>query len=140
MIRILLLACCVVVPVNVSFADVSKTCSKRDEIHVERLAAKVTNWNQLHKLYKRYHQCDDGAIAEGFSESISIILSQSWGQLGSLQLIINKDTSFETFILNHLDETLPEERLQMIEKLARNSCPGSARKLCDNILKRLKQI
>ena len=141
MIKILLfLACCVVVSVKVSFADASKPCSKKDEIYVERLAAKVTNWKELHKLYKRYHQCDDGAIAEGFSESVSIILSQSWGQLGSLQLIIQKDASFETFILNHLDETLPEERLQSIGNLARNSCPVSAIKLCDNILKRLKQI
>lgn len=141
MIKILLfLAFCVVVSAKVSFADASKPCSKKDEIYIERLAAKVTNWNQLHKLYKRYHQCDDGAIAEGFSESVSIILSQSWEQLGSLQRIIQKDASFETFILNHLDESLPEERLQSIENLARNSCPGSARKLCDNIIKRLKQI
>lgn len=138
--NLLFLACCVVVSVNITFADDSKPCSKKDEIYIERMAAKVTNWNQLHKLYKRYHQCDDGAIAEGFSESVSIILSQSWGQLGSLQLIIKKDASFETFVLNHLDETLPEERLQSIENLARNSCPGSARKLCDNILIKLKQI
>ena len=137
---LLFLACCVVVSAKVSFADASKPCSKKDEIDVERLAAKATSWNQLHKLYRRYHQCDDGAIGEGFSESVSIILSQSWGQLRSLQLIIQKDASFETFVLNHLDETLPEERLLSIENLARKSCPDSAKKLCDNIIKRLKQI
>lgn len=141
MIKILLfLACCLVVSANVSFADNSKPCSQKDAMYLERMAAKVTKWKQMHTLYKRYHQCDDGAIAEGFSESVSIMLSQSWEQIGSLQRIIQQDASFEAFVLNHLDETLPEERLQSIENLARNSCPRSAIKLCENVLKRLKQI
>jgi len=130
----------VVISVNISFADTYMTCSKKDAIKAEELAAKATNWNQLYKLYKRYHQCDDGAIAEGFSESVSIILSQSWGQLKDLLPLIQKDARFETFVLNHLDETLPEERIELIGNLATNSCPDSARNLCDNILRRLKQF
>lgn len=131
---------CVVISVNISSADTSMICSKKDAIKAEELAAKATTWNQLHKLYKRYHQCDDGAIAEGFSESVSIILSQSWGQIKNLLPIIQKDARFETFVLYHLDETLPEERLQLIGNLATNSCPDSARNLCGKILRKLKQF
>ncbi len=137
--RYFLLICCIVISANISFADAPKICCKKDEIKVEELAAKATNWKQLYKLYKRYHQCDDGGIAEGFSESVSLMLSQSWSQINNLLPIIQKDAKFEAFVLKHLDETVPEERLHSIENLATNSCPDSAKKLCGKILRRLKQ-
>jgi len=137
---LLLISWCILVSASLSFANALEPCSKEDEINSEQLAAKAETWDQLYNLYRRYKQCDDGAIAEGFSESVSVILSQSWGESRKLLSIIQNDVGFETFILKHLDETVPEDRLESIEKLAINNCPITAKKLCEKILKRLSYI
>lgn len=131
---------CIVITADIASADALYICSKKDAIKAEELSAKAVTWDQLHKLYKRYHQCDDGAIAEGFSESVTVILSQSWSQINKLQLLTKKDPGFEIFVLNHLDETVPEERLQLIDNFASNRCPDSAKSLCGKIFTKLRQL
>jgi CDP-glycerol glycerophosphotransferase (TagB/SpsB family) len=118
----------------------SKSCTKQDAIESEKLAANAKNWAQLYRLYQRYHQCDDGAIAEGFSESISVILSEKWDQNDKLLRITQKDKKFEIFILKHIDETVPSDRIQTINKLASDSCSRSAKALCNGICKRINEF
>ena len=127
---------------NVSLAnDGLKVCTKKDAINVEKLAAIAANWDQLYKLYRSYNQCDDGAIAEGFSESVSVLLSQSWHNLDKLINIIQNDANFEIFVLNHLDESIPEERLHTIANLAINKCSGKDNNiLCEKIRQRINEI
>jgi hypothetical protein len=51
--------------------------------------------------------CDDGSIAEGFSESVTRLLADDWEALPALQSLTTMDASFQTFVLRHIDETAP---------------------------------
>jgi hypothetical protein len=126
---------------NLSLADTGLTvCTKKDALKADELASTAANWEQLYGLYRRYHQCDDGAIAEGFSESVSILLSKHWRGIDKLLGLTKKDDNFEIFILNHIDETVPMQRLLSIANLATNKCPSSAKTLCEKISKRINGL
>jgi len=121
-------------------ADTVESCSKKDAQKAEELADTAKSWDDLYRLYKRYHQCDDGAIAEGFSESVSILLSHSWEQIDKLNKIVVKDNKFKLFVLKHIDETVPQERLQEIAYLATNKCSSATKSLCEKIRKRVNEL
>lgn len=116
-----------------AFGEVSRVCTENEAGKAEVVAGKARNWDELYKSYKLYRHCDDGAIGEGFSESVTLILSESWSQIVRLKKLIQKDDGFEAFVLKHIDETVPEERLELLVKLAANKCPPSAKTLCKKI-------
>ena len=116
-----------------TFAELSRVCTEYEAEKAEEVAGNVRSWEELYKSYKLYRHCDDGAIGEGFSESVTLILSKSWRQINKLKKIIQTDNAFETFVIKHIDETVPEERLELISKLAATRCPSSAKSLCEKI-------
>lgn len=131
----------VMISSNVSCsANSLKICSSEDAKKAEELAGVATNWGDLYDLYRNYHQCDDGAIAEGFSESVTILLSRSWDQVDKLNYIVQKDNNFGLFVLKHIDETVPEGRIHEIADSATNRCASNAKILCAKILTRIKEL
>jgi len=116
-----------------AFSEPLNVCTKRDADKAEDVADKAKNWDELYKSYKLYRHCDDGAIGEGFSESVTTLLANSWSKITKLNKIVQKDKGFEVFVLKHIDETVPEERLGRIATLAANECPSSTKKLCGKI-------
>jgi len=121
-----------------SWADAS--CSKDDALLAEQEAASLTEWRTVYGSYVKYHQCDDGSIAEGYSESVSMILADRWPQIDDLAKMIQKDKNFRPFVLRHLDESVPSGRLRIIESNARNQCPQKHRALCDLILRSIPRL
>jgi hypothetical protein len=49
-------------------------CSLDQEIAAESSAGTLRNWAEVYSSFERFGHCDDGAIADGYSESISKIL------------------------------------------------------------------
>lgn len=114
-------------------AEPSRVCTEYEAKKAEMIVGKSRSWNELYKNYKLYSHCDDGAIGEGFSESVTLMLTKFWGQIVKLKPLIQKDEAFEAFIIKHIDETVPEKRLELVETLARNKCPRSVKILCEKI-------
>ena len=56
-------------------------CTTAEGRRVMDEADRVRTWNALYKSYRLYRQCDDGAIAEGYSESVARILVDHWKSL-----------------------------------------------------------
>ena len=108
-------------------------CSQKESQEAESVVAIVKSWGQSHQQFQRYVNCDDGAIAEGFSESISILLAEHWGDISRLGEIIKSDSSFHKFVIKHIDETVPVERLIQISNNASKRCPRNLKKLCRDI-------
>ena len=123
-----------------AFAGSEMMCSQSDQKIAEEKSSTARSWNALYHLYKTYGHCDDGAIAEGFSESVSLLFIKQWTQIRDLDDLSKKDEAFETFALKHLDETLPNERLADIEHLAKENCPIKHARLCAKIVVRLQKI
>ena len=111
----------------------SQICSSEDAEVAESVAAMARSWGQLHQQFERYAHCDDGAIAEGFSESVSILLARQWKDIRQLNVIVRSDPAFRTFVIRHINETVPAERLKTIAKNADKRCHRSLNTLCRDI-------
>jgi hypothetical protein len=113
----------------------TRICSKQESVEeAEGLATTAKSWGELHQQFKRYIHCDDGAIAEGFSESISVLLAEQWKDIGQLGDVLKSDPDFQKFVIRHIDETIPADRLSRIAKYADKSCPQNLKNLCRDIL------
>jgi hypothetical protein len=93
----------------------------------------LNDWDQLYRSYKNFAHCDDGYIAEGYSEGVSKLLANGWTQFGRLFALTNTDKRFRQFVLKHIDATLSGDDLLKIADNARSRCPARARNLCRSI-------
>lgn len=111
----------------------TRICTKEEAQEAESVVAIAKSWKQSHQQFDRYAHCDDGATAEGFSESVSLLLAEHWGEIGQLGAILKSDLAFRKFVIRHIDETIPAERLKRIAKNAGKRCPQNLKKLCRDI-------
>jgi hypothetical protein len=108
-------------------------CNKVEAQRAEAEAETLRSWDDLYKSYGLYRQCDDGAIGEGYSESVARILVDHWITLPQLARLGSKDTGFRRFVLRHIDETLNLDDVKTIRANAKNQCPSGLRHLCDDL-------
>lgn len=88
----------------------TRICTKEGAQEAEGVVAVAKSWRQSHQQFERYAHCNDGAIAEGFSESVSLLLAEHWVNIGQLGAILKSDPAFRKFVIQHIDETIPAER------------------------------
>ncbi|UJP02582.1 MAG: hypothetical protein LZF85_12575 [Nitrosomonas sp.] len=91
-------------------------CSEEEARSAEAAVAAVNSWDELYQQFKRYSHCDDGAIAEGFSESISLLLAEQWAEVQLMSRTLIQQPVFQKFLIEHIDETIPALRLECIVK------------------------
>jgi len=84
----------------------------------------------------RFRQCDDGAIAEGYRESVARILVDRWKTPQELASLTKNDKPVLSFVLKHIDATLNPDDLKKIYFNAGNLCPVGWLHLCITIDKR----
>lgn len=114
-------------------------CTAEDERTAEISVSSIASWDQFYKVYKDYRQCDDGSIGEGFSESASLLMADKWRTLSRLEQLALRDTEFLAFVLKHLDQTVPRERLQKIKINAQNRCTRVSREICSATLRAVEK-
>ena len=112
-----------------------KQCSQAEERAAEDVVGRLKNWAAVYDAYVHFGHCDDGSIGQGFSESITILLSRRWDRLDDLRRLAAKDEKFESFVIRHIDLTVPVERLEVIARYAQQQC-GKGRALCERIARR----
>jgi hypothetical protein len=98
-------------------------------------AVTLRNWDALYKSYRLYRQCDDGAIGEGYSESVARILVDHWNTLPQLDRLTKKETGFLRFVVRHIDATLNMSDVEKIRNNATMQCPTGLRTLCGDLRK-----
>jgi len=119
---------------SVSADGIIERCSKSEAKEIELIADSLRSWQELYVAFKKYNSCDDGAIAEGFSESISLLMSEKWESIDQLHVYARKDSKFQKFVIKHLDETAPMERLKKIKMNAISNCGKNIKGICSDIL------
>ena len=93
------------------------------------------SWDTLYKSYRLYGNCDDGAMGEGYSESVARILVDHWRSLPRLASLARKDADFRHFVLKHVDATLDMKDVEKIRTKAETQCPPGLHVLCDDLRK-----
>jgi hypothetical protein len=129
-----------VAALGLTFPVTAAECTRQEAISAEETASTLRSWSEVHSAFVRFRHCDDGAIGEGFSESISILIAEHWDQIGILSKLSAKNRAFRQFVLYHLDETVPSDRWSVIEANASKHCPPHAASLCKSILSRSREL
>lgn len=117
----------------VGFSVKAQECSINKQQFAEKSVGSLPSWIAVNSAYKKFGACDDGSIGEGFSESITYLLSDHWENLKPLILLIKKDKGFEKFFYAHIDSSVPIERLRKIQKHSEDKCPNLQNNLCKKI-------
>jgi hypothetical protein len=128
-------ALCLAVP---SIPAQPRQCSKTDAQLAEAQAETLRSWDDLYRSYTIYQQCDDGAIGEGYSESVARILVDHWRTLPRLAQLARKDKDFQLFVLKHVDETINGDDARKVEANAQHACPAALRPLCGDLIQQAK--
>src|SRR5947208_10472842 len=98
----------------------NRPCTQQDAITAEEQASSIQNCAELHRSYERYAQCDDGAIGEGYSDSIARLLTEKWESFDELDRLGVQDRGFERFVLRHVDELMTPEQADKIRNNSKN--------------------
>lgn len=114
------------------------TCSREQAMKAETAASTLPDWDSVYRSFREFRGCDDGAIAEGYSESVSRLLAERWDDADKLIALTTKDPAFEAFVIRHVDETVPSDRLAQIVQNLQAHCPPGGETLCARLVKAAK--
>jgi hypothetical protein len=110
-------------------------CTEADGKHALDEADSLRTWDALYKSYRSYRACDDGAIAEGYSESVVRILADHWNTLPQLDMLGKRDAKFRRFVIRHVDATLNTDDVVLVKREAKTACPAGLSNLCIDLAK-----
>jgi hypothetical protein len=128
------------VPACRANARAQKSCTEDEAKRALNESDRLKDWNAVYASFKRFAHCDDGAIAEGYSDTVGRLLSKDWANVYVLTRLVTSDETFKRFVLGHLDETLPEDELKQVAHNARARCPSGRTEFCKLISARLREI
>ena len=114
-------------------AHAKKRCTRADADAAQAVLDHLGSWEKIDQGHRRYAQCDDGSISDGFSEAIARRLVDNWDTLPTLADLIRKNRALKPFVMIHLNETLNSEDLEKIQVLATASCRPELKTLCTDL-------
>jgi hypothetical protein len=112
-----------------------RPCNEAEARRAEAEAETPRTWDALYRSYKLYRHCGDGAIGEGYSESVARILVDHWETLPQLARLAKEDIEFRRFVMRHVDATLTIEDVEKIRSNAKTKCPTGLRGVCTDLAK-----
>jgi len=121
-------------------ANENKQCSLEEARSAEEGADRVKSWTNLHQAFKQFGHCDDGAIAEGYSDRVVEMLANRWKTLSELNALFAANPEFGDFVIRHIDETALWSSAQKAEVNAKTRCPKQATVLCSRIVNRVDAL
>lgn len=98
------------------------------------LPAASLDWSSLHSHQKTFHSCDDGVLAEGYSEAVTHLFAKKWNQLSKFSTLAKKNANFKRWAFRHIDASASS--IDLAEILANtDTCLKSAltQSLCEEI-------
>ena len=137
--RITVFFCFILAALQLGWSEGKKACTQQDARQAEVEASSLQDWEQVYKSYKRFGQCDDASIGEGYSDSVARLLSDHWETAGELLQLISHDKGFEQFVLRHIDELMSPMQAETIRRNALSHCSTTEKSLCRKIIFRIKE-
>jgi hypothetical protein len=113
------------------------TCTSQKAMAAESDTDHLSSWPRVYESYRKYRDCDDGSIGEGYSDKICRLLAYKWDQAPVLNKLAHESRDFEKFVIKHIDDTVDLNDLKMIFANATRSCFPGGKALCKKITKSL---
>lgn len=110
-----------------------KVCPPYQAEAADAMLDHLDTWSAVDIAVRKFHQCDDGSIAEGYSEAVARLLVDHWQTLPQLSTLIKRHPPLKDFVLRHIDTTLDTDDLEKIKTLSSSSCPRNTASLCKAI-------
>lgn len=104
-------------------------CTTAQEIKAGNEADSLRTWDALYRSYHRFASCDDGAIAEGYSDSVGRLLAEHWDTLSRFSQLSRQDVGFRRFVRRHIDDA----DFVKIRDNALRRCPSGSARECKDI-------
>jgi len=120
------------------FAQVAnaKECTQMEAYAAETVTDYLDSWKNVSRAFRDFGHCDDGGIAEGFDEAISVLWANEWQKLPEMLKYTKENKDFRNFTYKRIwSETIPAERWQKILKKAQNECPKGGKEFCAEIIR-----
>lgn len=121
-------------------AQAQPICLASDANRAEVQVPVARDWQALYAAYRRFPGCDDGAIAEGYSDVVARLLAGQWETMPRFVRLARKDPAFGDFVLRHLDETMSSEHAEAIKYNVSHQCPVGSLPLCQRISRHLGHL
>jgi len=113
-------------------AATQRVCTEAEVKEAQKEADQLTDWDSVYRSFKRFAHCDEGGIAEEYSDSVGRLLARDWKHLNTF-VRLSADQDFEQFVIRHVDETMSEDEAALVINNARLHCPPGAKRLCQSI-------
>ena len=113
-----------------STSAIAKPCTQQEEKQAGQDIDHLEHWDKIYRSYRNFSHCDDGYVAEGYSNAVGKLLAEKWIRFARLAVLLKADPRFQEFVLRHIDGTLPPEMLDKIKENAQLHCPGRQTRLC----------
>lgn len=108
-------------PVPLSYAATTQACpTQLYGRGVDTLAHSRANWSTLQRHQRRFDRCDDGELAEGYSDAVVGLFSNKWETFGQFIAIARTHADFFHWAVKHIDVSASESSLV---KVTTNASP-----------------
>jgi hypothetical protein len=114
----------------------AKECTQMEAYAAETVTDYLDSWKNVSRAFRDFGHCDDGGIAEGFDEAISVLWANHWQKLPEMLKYTKENKEFRNFIYKRIwSETVPADRWQKILKKAQKECPKGGKEFCAEIIR-----
>jgi hypothetical protein len=117
-----------------------RACTASEARRAGSIVGAQRRWSDIYRSFQEFGHCDDGEIAEGFSEDVCRTLADRWDSVMELQRLASRDRSLKAFVLRHIDWTCDPSALHRLAENAAARCPGKAKAICAAILTRSREL
>jgi len=119
-------------------AFAQKPCSANDAATAEKVVDRVVNWDQLYKAFQDYRHCDQGPVADVYTDALMRCLVE-WKQVDALAGTMQKDKDYHDFIFRHLRAASGEDQKSVFAR-AKMSCPKGLEPWCGELIDASKPL
>jgi len=118
----------------VSGAVIAHACTDAEQNRLRDELPRLMSWQAVYASFKAYTpRCDDGWMAEGYTDAVVKMLAHRWASIGELGRLGRRDPAFEAFVLRHVDGSADLDELRAVFSNATRRCPGELHALCRSL-------
>jgi hypothetical protein len=116
----------------VTTATAQAACNSRDTAAAGKSIDRINTWEELHKSWNDWKQCDSGATADGFTDAI-MRLGVDWKGVETLAGNMRDDPKYHDFIIAHIKSDPVKDDRDALYSRAKASCPRGQEAFCAEI-------
>ena len=96
---------------------------------VQTLPQAREDWKSLLRHREKFASCDDGELAEAYTEAVVGLFAYKWDQLDKFAGQVHGHANLQKWALRHIDSSASKEDLKKISSNA-SSCRNGLKHLC----------